>query len=73
MPEKLGFRDKGVHQKDVEALEIQSNSHSLKEDSVLNHIRHFHCARLGMMMPCIHHDIFAGCAREDICLVINKM
>ena len=26
-----------------------------------------------MMMPCLYHDIFAGCAREDMSLVINKM
>ena len=57
----------------MEALQTESNSHCLKEDSILNKIRYFHCARLGMMMPCVHHDIFAGCAREDICLVINEM
>ena len=62
LPEKFGFRDKIAYQKDVEALQNDSNSHNLKEDSILNQIRFFHCARLGMLMPCLHHDIFAGCA-----------
>ena len=26
-----------------------------------------------MMVPCLHHDIFAGCAREDMSLIINEL
>ena len=43
-------------------------SRCLKFDSVLNKIKHFHCAKLGSMSPCIYHDLYAGCFREDVAL-----
>ena len=49
LPEKFGLRDKAAYQRDVEALQNESDSHSLKEDSILNKIRHFHCGLASTM------------------------
>ena len=69
LPLNFGLRDKASYEKDVTDLENglpSSEAHGLKENSVLNKISFFHVGNIGMMATCLHHDLFAGCAREDI-------
>ena len=73
LPSKVGLRDEKGYKKDVKNLEKGKNPHGLRRDSILNSIPYFHVAKYGMMSPCLHHDLFAGTAREDVCLIIQEI
>ena len=60
LPHNFTTRDEIAYQKDVEALNVGEESHNLTDDSILNMILHFHVAKVGMMPPCIDHDLMAG-------------
>ena len=73
LPQKFGIRDQEAYENDVRAKESGLESHGVKEDSCLNRIKFFHTNKIGMMIPCLHHDIFAGFGREDIAFVVNDI
>lgn len=72
-PTKIGVRDQTVYENGLIALETNSEAYGLKGNSPLNKISHFHVANVGTMAPCLDHDLFAGCAREDVSMVIVEM
>ena len=60
MPELFGYRDEAGYKDDLKALEQGGNSRGLKENSVINELRYFHCAKTGALAPCIMHDVYSG-------------
>ena len=60
LPEKFGYRDETAYKQDVIALRNGEDPRGLKEDSIINDIQHFHCARTGSLAPCMMHDVFCG-------------
>ena len=76
-PHKFGLRTEETYNVDVACIvpkkEGGIESRCLKFNSILNKIKNFHVSSLGNMAPCIYHDLYAGCFREDVSLIINEI
>ena len=59
-PELFGLRDETGYKNDLVALQEGGDARGLKENSIINEIKFFHCARVGALAPCMMHDVYSG-------------
>lgn len=51
----------------------QHNSRGFKSETVWNQLMHFHVMDAGSIAPCTSHDVFNGCGRKDVSLILQSL
>ena len=64
LPMKFTIRSKLTYEKDCVALQNDTDTHNVKHRSVFSQIPFINIEDIGVMPPCIMHDLFAGCLKK---------
>ena len=65
-PQKFTVRNQQNYEKDCENFLEGLESHGVKERSIFCDIPHVNVVDVGVMAPCVMHDVFSGVGREGL-------